>query len=58
MEKILNSKPTKAGNIALEMWNDQMCPISVTEIIAKSSIDPKDLDSNDIKVMRLQDQEN
>ena len=37
MEKILNSKPNKAGNIAVTSWKDKMNPLSVTEIIAKSN---------------------
>lgn len=34
-----------------------MKPLSVTEIIAKSNQDPNELDSKDIKVMRLVDKD-
>ena len=37
MEKILNSKPNKAGNVAAANWKDKMSPLSVTEIIVKSN---------------------
>ena len=34
-----------------------MMPMSITEIIALSNIDPNDLDYNDAKVMRLEDKQ-
>lgn len=55
MERILNSKPTKASNVANTRWTDLMRPLSITEIIAKSNIDFEDLDTKDVEVMRLCD---
>lgn len=57
MEKVLDSEPTKASNLAINRWKDIMSPLSVTEIIANCNLDLNELDSNDIRVMRLIDKD-
>lgn len=34
MEKVLNSEPTKASQVALSRWHDLKGPLSIIDIIA------------------------
>ena len=55
MEKILIKEPEMfpdAPKTALTKWKEQG-PISISEMVAKSGIDIKDLDSDNIEIKRV-----
>ena len=55
MEKILNKEPEwfpEAPKSNLTKWKQQG-PISISEIVSKSGIDIKDLDSDDIEIKKV-----